>query len=102
MLSKECEYNVTATTYRDEAARDAFINGLLSSNIRQRLLEINKLTLDKASTQAHSLDLAQKHSLSYPSNQPYSTCRIFPRTLNCSERKHSSIEKEAYAIVEAI
>ena len=26
----------------------------------------------------------------------------FSHTLNCSERKHSSIEKEAYAIVEAI
>ena len=48
--------------------RDAFIDGLLSSNIRQRLLENNKLTLDEASTQARSLDLA----LSYPSNHPYS------------------------------
>ena len=59
-LSKDCKFQaVTAEVHRQEAVRDAFINGLLSSAIRQRLLENRELNLDTAFTQANSLDLAQ-------------------------------------------
>jgi hypothetical protein len=38
-LSKDCNYQaVTAERYRDDSIRDAFINGIQSTNIRQRLL----------------------------------------------------------------
>ena len=58
-LSKDCEFQaVTAKVHRREAVRDAFINGLLSSAIRQRLLENRELNLDTAYTQANSLDFA--------------------------------------------
>ena len=44
-VSKDCNFkNVTAAQYYEESIRDAFISGLQSSLIRQRLLE-NK-TLD--------------------------------------------------------
>ena len=39
---------VSAEQYRQELVRDAFINGLKDSNIRQRLLENNTLSLDNA------------------------------------------------------
>ena len=39
-LAKDCEFeDVTAVQYRDDMIRDSFINGLCSSEIRQRLLE---------------------------------------------------------------
>ena len=42
ILAKDCNFRaVTATQYQDEAIRDAFINGINSNEIRQRLLEHN-------------------------------------------------------------
>ena len=62
-LSKHCEFHqVTAEVYRQEYIRDAFINGLNSNTIRQRLLENNDLTLAEAFQQARTLELAQKQS----------------------------------------
>nr|XP_004211666.2 uncharacterized protein LOC101241209 [Hydra vulgaris] len=45
--------------------RDAFINGLLSNSIRQRLLENKILDLSSAFDQARSLDVAQQNSTFY-------------------------------------
>ena len=56
---------VSAEEYRNELIRDAFINGIISNAIRQRLLENKELTLDTAFDQARSLDLAQKNSQAY-------------------------------------
>ena len=68
-LSKDCDFqNVTAKEYRQEMVRDSFINGSLSSAIRQRLLENRLLNLDTAFAQAVSLDMAQQHSQVYESN----------------------------------
>ena len=65
-LSKDCKLTaVTAEQYREELVRDAFINGLLSPPIRQRLLENQKLTLSEAFDQARSLDSAQRNSAMY-------------------------------------
>ncbi len=48
-LSKHCEFAaVSAEENRKEHMRDAFINGLVSNEIQQRLLENNTLTLDEA------------------------------------------------------
>ena len=45
-LSKDCNYkSVTSIVYREESIRDAFIAGLASSLIRQRLLENKTLDL---------------------------------------------------------
>ena len=70
-LSKDCNFqDVTAAVHRDEAVRDAFITGLQSNAIRQRLLENNTLDLDTMFTQARSLDTAPKSSESYTSSGP--------------------------------
>ena len=61
-LSKDCNFQaVTAAVYQLELVRDSFISGLSSPYIRQRLLENNTLTQDKAYKQAISLDRAQKN-----------------------------------------
>ena len=66
LLSKECGLrNVTADEYRNELVRDAFINGISSHTIRQRLLENAELTVDQAYDIACSLWTAQEHSEAY-------------------------------------
>ncbi|XP_078495354.1 uncharacterized protein LOC144750187 [Ciona intestinalis] len=68
-LSRQCEFTaVEANQYREELTRDAFINGLSSSVIRQRLLEVDSLDLMKAFELADSLDRAQKYSTSMGRN----------------------------------
>lgn len=68
ILSKDCEFKqVTADTYTEEAVRDAFITGLASPNIRQRLLEKDSLTLSEAVQLARSLDSAQRNAEEYSS-----------------------------------
>ena len=65
-LSKDCKFKaVTAEQYREELIRDAFINGLFSPAIRQRLLESDTLSLQIVYDKANSLDLAQKNADTY-------------------------------------
>lgn len=67
-LSKDCDYKeVTADTYTQEAIRDAFITGLASPTIRQRLLERESLSLNEAVQLARSLDTAQRNAEGYSS-----------------------------------
>ena len=51
-----------------EAIRDAFISGILSGSIRQRLLENKTLDLQTAFDEARALDMSQKTSETYNSN----------------------------------
>ncbi|XP_068235600.1 uncharacterized protein [Palaemon carinicauda] len=65
-LSKDCNFQpVTAEQYRQELVRDAFINGIASVFIRQRLLENKSLNLETAHSQARTLDLAQRSADAY-------------------------------------
>ena len=65
-LSKDCNFqSVTASKYREESIRDAFISGLRSPPIRQRLLENNMLDLNTMFDQARSLESAMRNSESY-------------------------------------
>ncbi|XP_068213330.1 uncharacterized protein [Palaemon carinicauda] len=67
-LSKDCNFQpVTAEQYRQELVRDAFINGIASVFIRQRLLENKSLNLETAHSQARTLDLAQRSADAYAS-----------------------------------
>ena len=73
-LSKECNFtDVKANEYRDEAIRVAFISGMISNAIRQRLLENKTLNLEGAVTQARALETAQKNSEVYHSTEYRST-----------------------------
>ena len=65
-LAKPCNFEaVSAETHSDEAIQDAMITGVLSSTIRQRLLEDDELKLDEAITKARAYKLAQENSEVY-------------------------------------
>ena len=65
-LSMDCDYQaVSAQLHKEEAIRDAFIGGIISNEIRQRLLEDSNLTLQVAFEKAHSLETAQRKAESY-------------------------------------
>ena len=69
-LAKDCNFHlVSAEQHKDEAIRDAFIGGLQSLLIRQRLLEHEKLNLQKAYETARSLETAEKQSRSFQSGE---------------------------------
>ena len=62
-LRRNCNFKAhTAVECGDEAMRDAFISGLASPAIRQRLLENKELNLETAYNQASALDLAQQNN----------------------------------------
>ena len=92
-LSKDCNFtDVTAVQHRDGFIRDAFINGLSSHSIRQRLLENRTLSLEAAFTQARSLEDAYKNS------QAYETCREFSSAVASSSNPQDSETEESSAI----
>ena len=74
ILSKECKFKpVTATEYCEEYIRDAFISGIHSNQICQRLLENKTLDLKTMFDQARALDSAMRSSESYSAPQPVTT-----------------------------
>ena len=59
-LARDCDFaQVTPEQYRDELTRNAFINGLASSSIRQCLLEVDGTDFKLATERAKILDRAQ-------------------------------------------
>ena len=68
-LSVDCNYQaVSAQVRKEEAIRDAFIGGMMSYDIRQRLFEDHNLTLRDAYNKARSLQTAQKNAEIYSSS----------------------------------
>ena len=66
IFAKDCNFQaVSAIQYQDEAIRDAFINGITSNDIRQRLLENSDMTLDPFLCKARTYESTQKHSENY-------------------------------------
>ena len=69
VMSKDCNLrNVSAEEYCLDPVRNAFINGLASHHIRQRLLKSKELTVDQAFNKARSLFQAQEYSATYLSS----------------------------------
>ncbi|XP_050507148.1 uncharacterized protein LOC126884884 [Diabrotica virgifera virgifera] len=66
LLAKNCNFKaVSSDENKNDYIRDAFINGLVQSNIRQRLLEFSSLSLDEALSKSRSLEDSQKQSDTY-------------------------------------
>ena len=66
VLSRDCNFKaVTAAEHCEQSIRDAFINGLRSPSIRQRLLENKSLDLTVMFDQARVLESAQVNAESY-------------------------------------
>ena len=84
-LSEECDCRgVTAEQYRLALMRDAFIAGLLSVSIQQRLLENRDLTFRQAYELARAQKLAQKNAESF-------------KQLSCRSILTSSEQEEHYS-----
>ena len=101
-LSKDCNFqNVTAAQYREESIRDAFISGLQSPLIRQRLLENNTLDLKTMFDQARALESAIRSSESYTVPSPFVNAAVPPTPAPMEEQFDPStlaaIEPEAPA-----
>jgi transposase InsO family protein/uncharacterized protein YqgQ len=72
VLSKDCNFqDVSAVRHRDEFIRDAFISGIQSSAIRQRLLEHRTLDLCTMFHQAQALESAAQSSVSFAAPSGY-------------------------------
>ena len=64
--AKSCNFEaVTVEQNKNKYIRDAFISGITSSHIRQRLLKNNTLSLDEAFQPEKALEQAQTQSASY-------------------------------------
>ena len=101
-LSKGCNFQaVTAEDYRQQMIRDAFINGLASSAIRQRLLENRNLTLDQAYDQANALDCALRQSLAYDETSDANVVAVAPKPpskVSNETSHHSTTEAPVLAV----
>ena len=83
----DCDYQaVSAQLHKEEAIRDAFIGGIFSNEIRQRLLEDSNLTLQVAFEKARSLETAQRNAESYrfvsPSAKHIAKCNLVQKIKN--------------------
>ena len=71
-LSINCNFvDSTSAIIKEAAIRDAFISGMISGHIRQRILEDNVLSLNDVFDKARRLDEARKHANSYDLEQNY-------------------------------
>lgn len=76
ILAKDCNFKaVSAKQNSDDAIRDAFISGMLSTSTRQRLLEQSSLDLRAAFDQAKALETAEKRSKSFI-HHSHTSCKI--------------------------
>ncbi|XP_076037194.1 uncharacterized protein LOC143022734 [Oratosquilla oratoria] len=78
--------------------RDAFINGIASAFIRQRLLENKSLDLEAGYSQACTLDLAQRNADSYTSSLPVPhAAALVPGQQGqpCDDQQPQSMKEEA-------
>ena len=90
ILSKNCKFrDVYAEEYRQELVRYAFVNGLASYHIRQRLLKNTDFTVDRAYTTAMSFHMTQELSAVY-----YSETRV-TATVSPSDKPTASATQPA-------
>ena len=65
-LATDCEFaNVNAADHQSQAIRESFISGLRSSDIRQKLLESEKIELAEIHSLARGLEAAKVQAQSY-------------------------------------
>ena len=77
-LSKDCNFKeVSAEQHRQGHVRDAFVSGIRSKDIRQKIIESASqnasVSMDQIFDQARTLQMAQKNAESYTNNS-FSAC----------------------------
>nr|XP_004212047.1 uncharacterized protein LOC101237398 [Hydra vulgaris] len=83
--------SVSAIEYRDEYIRDAFITGINSQIVRQRLLENSTISLDEIFSKARTLKSAQKNAENYLQYNTSNTtvAAIASNCWNCGNQRHA-------------
>ena len=70
-LSTDCNsLSDSASQHKEEVIRDAFIGGIVSNEIRQRLLEENNLSLDNMISKVRSLEAAHRNAELFRAGSP--------------------------------
>ena len=91
-LAKDCNFkDVSAAKYRDEMLRDSFINGILSSDIRQRLLEHKTLDMNTAYEQAVTLDDAKRDNLIFDGTTSVQTSDVVSSFVDCEKPAQAQV-----------
>ena len=75
-LSKDCNFKaVSAEDHRQGYVRDAFISGIRSREIRQKLLENTALNMEEVFSQARTLQTAHTNAAGYrPNENSFTSC----------------------------
>uniref|UniRef100_A0A2C9KY02 Retrotransposon gag domain-containing protein n=1 Tax=Biomphalaria glabrata TaxID=6526 RepID=A0A2C9KY02_BIOGL len=98
-LARDFDFKeVTSEQHRDICIRDAFITGLASNTIRQRLLEKTSLTLQSAFDEARVLETATTHAQAYNSMNEISCGAMKTPTNSHLETYISNEDQELNAI----
>ena len=99
-LSKDCNFRaVTGEEYRQEMVRDSFMNGLISTSIRRRLLENRELDLQTAFAQASALEIAQRHSQAYEKDSGVQVMSVSPGLSNEAPLQHRQSTQEFLVMI---
>lgn len=76
-LAKDCEFTaVDAETNKNDSIRGAFIAGISSNKIRERLLENLTLTLEQSYNKAQSMEMAERNSHHFTMAEVYSVSNV--------------------------
>ena len=87
-LSNNCNFtDLTSTQIKETAIRDAFISGLQSGYIRQRILEDNILQLNDVFDKARKLEEARKNASCYNVVQSHGTPENVAAPCNSQEKE---------------
>ena len=69
IIAKDCGFgNVTAVEYKNEAVLQSFVSGLEDSYVRQRILEMNIISLEEALAKTKVLKRAKNDAEKYDSS----------------------------------
>ena len=100
-FGSECNFAaVTASQHRRDAIEDAFIAGIISPTVRQRLLESNNLTLRHVFDKASLLEDAEQMTRTCPSFTPvFSRAAAINATASKTKEQCLTIDKENLAPV---
>ena len=99
-LAKDCSFsNLTAAQHKDLMVRDAFIAGLSSPEIRQRLLEHKTLTYSEAYRLAVTFDDAKRNNLefSHPNSSFGATSSMAANAINTPPIDNVNVDQSASA-----
>ena len=104
MLSRDCNFAaVSAVRQREEGIRDAFIAGIMSNAIRQRLLESENLDLNSVIAKARSLEAEQinadRFGLKCSDLASYNTAAINGASSEEQKFEKSCSEKDPTSVV---